>query len=241
MGYFDKIIHYNEIDSTCNKAKQLILNGEISGNFLIIAESQTGGKGRNENKWYSPPGGLWITAGLYNLPLRSSVTIYTGLCIIKAINKLYPKLSNEIGIKWPNDIYLQGKKAGGILTLNFPAMNYLLIGIGINTNNDIASEIKDTALSLSTYLQKEVLNDELINSIFEIFFENLVEFLEDELKGDMDYYCSVSILEQKRITLATDFQQYEGIVRGITKQGAIRLLLDNGSIQPFISGTVEKF
>jgi BirA family transcriptional regulator, biotin operon repressor / biotin---[acetyl-CoA-carboxylase] ligase len=241
IPFFDHVHRFKNLDSTLTKAKQLIINRDIQGNFLIIADKQTAGMGRKENYWHSPNGGLWVTAGLYNIPVKNSITIFIGLCIIKALSQLYPQLKDNIGIKWPNDIMYDGKKIGGILTTNHPTFRYLLAGIGINTNNtEFLGDLETSALALTTIIGQEIDNIELVTAIFAQFSELLPDFIENELTNLIEDYHRLSILENRVITIKTEFEEFSGLVSGITPQGAILLKLDNGYIQPFYSGTVVK-
>ncbi len=258
---FDQVYRYKKISSTYDKAKNYTITKKGKGHFLIIAESQSAGKGRNNNIWYSPEGGLWVTAAFYNIPLKNCVTIFSALMIIKAITKIYKDTDTDIGLKWPNDIILAGKKLGGILTTFCTSTKYLIMGVGINTNNSIIDKDLD-AISLKDYYRQQnyedksncittkhkqldenmlmdINNEELLYEIFANFFHYLPQLVENDLKPFCDDYYRFSILENKNITLSTQFQDYQGIVKGINKDGAILLKHQSNSIQPFFSGSVR--
>ncbi len=247
IPFFDSVKKYDELGSTFVEAKRLISSKQAEGNFLLIADKQTEGVGRKGNSWFSPNGGLWITAGIYNLPIKSSITIFTALMIVRAIIKLYPDTEDYIGIKWPNDIFIDGKKMGGILTSNFPMFKYLLLGIGLNTNNPIPDELKAASLlatikdvSLSHNYEK-IDHESLLRSIFETFGDNLPTLIEQGLEDFLEDYYHYSILENKEITIHTEFEDYQGIVSGLNKEGALMVKLDNEMTQPFLSGSVIKW
>lgn len=241
IAFFDQIIIYASIESSFTKAKQLILNREVKGNFLIIAGKQSNGKGRGENQWFSPEGGLWFTAGFYNLPLKSSLTLYLALCVVQALEKLYEETKGRVFIKWPNDIMLEGKKLGGILTAAYPDLKYILAGIGLNTNiGDFPPELHDKAVSLSHVTKDPVDNEELLHLIFDYFSDGLYDFLENELQNLKTLYNDrYSFLKNKEITLNTEFEEFNGLVKGINNKGALILQLANGSLQPLYSGRVK--
>lgn len=234
---FDEIRFFDKIKSTDKKADNLIKSGQISGNFLLIAKTQSGGIGRKENTWFSPEGGIWITAALYGLSVESNLTIFTGICIHKALLQLFPKMQINLKIKWPNDIYLNEKKLCGILSSHNSAYKYHLIGIGINTNFlEFPEDLIKISISLQQHLKKKIDNSKLVKIIFDIFSSDLPAFIEGKL--DLKYFNEHSLLKGKKIELDTDFAIFSGICKGINKKGAILLELKEGMIQPFFAGTV---
>ncbi|MBT3168984.1 MAG: biotin--[acetyl-CoA-carboxylase] ligase [Candidatus Cloacimonetes bacterium] len=230
---FDEIIELKSINSTSKFAEKLIKNKEINGNFLVISETQTAGKGRNKNSWFSPEGGIWMTAALYSLPSEMGLTIFMGNCIHRAISELFPKL--KLQIKWPNDIFLENEKLCGILSSQMSYFNYHLIGIGINTNVEKFAENLN-AISLKNVVEKKVQNNLIIEKIFEIFTEDFPFFIENGI--DVKYFQKFDYLKGKKVVLDTDFDRFEGVVKGINKTGAILLKLKSGMIQPFYAGSI---
>lgn len=247
ISFFDKVKHYKEIDSTFAEAKRLIKARKIAGNFLLTADKQTEGVGRKGNIWLSPVGGLWVTAGISKLPVKSSITIFTALMIVKTVIKQFPETEDYIGIKWPNDILIDGKKMGGILTSNFPMYDYLLIGIGLNTNNSSPEDYQ--AVSLSDALtaicpdksRKQVDHHLLLSDLFDAFGNDLPNLLEEGLNSFLQEYYRYSLLENKEIILRTEFQDYHGTVKGLNNEGALLVKLDSGFTQPFLSGSVVQW
>ncbi|MCK4311163.1 MAG: biotin--[acetyl-CoA-carboxylase] ligase [Candidatus Cloacimonetes bacterium] len=238
--FFDDVIYYNKLDSTSKRAEKLIKTNEAHGNFLVIAREQSAGIGRKKNSWFSPKGGIWITAAIYGLSVESNLTIFTGICIHRALIELFPDLENVLRIKWPNDIYLSDKKLCGILSSHLSVIKYHLLGIGINTNVDeFPQELTDIATSLKNELNSEIDNLTILNTLFDIFAEDLPYFIEGNL--DVKYFKRNSLLLNKTVELDTDFDKFTGISRGINKQGALLLELKEGMIQPFFAGTVTKF
>ncbi len=234
---FDEIYFYDKLISTSKQAEKMIREQTAQGNFLIIANEQSGGLGRNKNGWYSPPGGIWFTAALYGLSVPASLTIFTGICLHKAICEVFPLLQNRLQIKWPNDIYLDQRKLGGILSNQLENAKYHLLGIGINSNNlDFPDDLKETAISLKKILSCESDNKEIICKFFDIFAAELPDFIEGNF--DLKYFNEHSFLKNKEITLDTDYNRFSGKCKGLNKNGAILIELKPGMIQPFYAGTV---
>ena len=179
------IYHFDNIDSTNIKAKELAKNNAPDGS-IVIAEEQTLGSGRFNRKWSSPKGGIWFT-----LVLRPSVPPSEAPKITQiagaAVYKTLESMNIPSTIKWPNDILIDGKKVCGILAemkCDMDAVHYLVLGIGINANldtSDLDDSIKDTATSLKieynkSFSKKNILADFLLN--FEILYDDFLNKLD---------------------------------------------------------------
>jgi BirA family biotin operon repressor/biotin-[acetyl-CoA-carboxylase] ligase len=145
-----KIIRHKEIDSTSDEARRLIKQGASEGT-VIIAGSQTKGRGKPGSGWFSPPNyGIYLSVILRpfkNPKDLSSITIIGAKAVISMIQK---EANLKAEIKLPNDVLINGKKVSGILTERDPSGN-LIIGIGVNVNNPADSfpeDIKTTATSV---------------------------------------------------------------------------------------------
>lgn len=133
------MIMLDTIDSTSLEAKRIIQD-ELQGKYIIVAEEQTVGRGKNRSFWYSPRGNLYFSIlfshdkELQRLPQLSLVS---ALVCHKTIDELAP---GKVQVKWPNDVLLDGKKLSGILVESFPhfckktnqQVNYVIVGIGLN-------------------------------------------------------------------------------------------------------------
>lgn len=162
----DNVLYLTSTNSTNDDAYQLALNGAEHG-YAVLADSQCAGKGRLGKKWQSPTGtGLYCSIILRpNLSFLEfpKLTLTAGLSLSLTVESLFPGIS--FGLKWPNDLYGEGKKCGGILvesstpnTLHEDAFIIVGIGLNVNTNREMFStELKDKATSL--YLLSEKLTD----------------------------------------------------------------------------------
>lgn len=105
-----KLHYFEELDSTQTKAHELVSKGSGEG-ALIIAESQTSGRGRMGRSWHSPAGkGIWMTLLLKpGIPIHFTphLTLLTSVALCRVIRELY---TLDVGIKWPNDLLIHGKK-----------------------------------------------------------------------------------------------------------------------------------
>jgi BirA family transcriptional regulator, biotin operon repressor / biotin---[acetyl-CoA-carboxylase] ligase len=140
---------------------------------VVISETQTNGRGRLERKWFSPAGGIWMTIILFpDLKMQdlSKITLLTASSIAETLIKNY-KIS--LSIKWPNDIYFDGKKLCGILSESEKVgdKTYLIIGIGINVNNNSCEGKNENlnATSLKEITGKQINRNFLIAKILNKF------------------------------------------------------------------------
>lgn len=163
------IIYFEQIKSTQNKAKELVEDGIVGGS-LVIANEQTSGVGTHGRIWYSEPNkNILMTLMLFpkcNIDKFNTLTIDIAKCIVKVIKELY---GIEIYIKEPNDLMLNEKKTGGILTetkVKQGIVEELYIGMGLNVNQEeFPEEIKDIATSLKREIGRDFKREEIIAEI----------------------------------------------------------------------------
>jgi BirA family biotin operon repressor/biotin-[acetyl-CoA-carboxylase] ligase len=156
-----KLVHLKTVDSTNTYALNIIKGIKMIPHLtdyngvVVVSETQTGGRGRLDRKWVSPPGGIWMTIILRtDLKMQdlSKMTLLSASAIAETLIKNY-KIS--VNIKWPNDIYWNGKKLCGILAESEKVNDktYLIIGIGINVNNNFCDDKNE---NLNAALLKEI-------------------------------------------------------------------------------------
>ncbi len=138
---FNDFYYFNRISSTQDFAFKIIKRKKKIRPSVIVCNIQSSGKGRKGYLWSSPRGGIWLSILLEtDLKLEDLFffAMVSAICICETIEK---KTNLKPKVKWPNDIFVNGKKIAGILldvqanTDNFK--NKIIIGIGINTNNDL--------------------------------------------------------------------------------------------------------
>jgi BirA family biotin operon repressor/biotin-[acetyl-CoA-carboxylase] ligase len=240
--YIGQNIHYfSEIDSTNNVAKKLAEEGAKEGT-IIIAETQTRGRGRRGKQWISPAGGVWMSIILRpQIPPSEApqLTLMTGVAVAETIKKF----GLDVGIKWPNDILIGSRKVCGILTeanAKFSTLDYVVVGIGIDANvntENFPSDVQKTATSLKKELKEDIRGPELVKEFLKIFEDTYNEFKEGNFPEILGEWRRMS----KTIGSYVEVRKQLGkIVRGeavgITNEGALILELDNGNLRKVISG-----
>jgi len=165
------IEHHSRIPRGADSARQLILQSEenntsFNSGTVILADEMMHSKGRFKRYWHAPKGGLWMTLALVNTLLPESSLLLPMAAGVACCETLR-HYGVEARIKWVNDTLVGKKKISGILTETFTGPRfgeeYILIGIGLNVNNDrFPDDLSDTAVSMKTCLNKEVILQEVI-------------------------------------------------------------------------------
>lgn len=145
---------FDTIDSTNTSAAGLARKGGAEGT-IVIADAQTGGKGRLGRSWVSPPGvNLYLSVILRPRKPASAAPQLSLLAAVAVAEAIVQQTPLSPAIKWPNDVLVSGKKVCGILTemqANGPQLRSVVVGIGVNINAPLSSfpeELQDKASSL---------------------------------------------------------------------------------------------
>lgn len=178
-----QICYREEFESTHIKSKQIVkkLNEEDNGTILI-ADKQSSGVGTKGRKWYTgSEKNIAMTIILMpkcNIEKLESLTLKIAESMKETIKDLY---GYDLQIKYPNDLTLNGKKIGGILTeINTVSgcINYLLISVGFNVNEEnFSDETKELATSLKSVYHKEFSREEIIKRFIEILETKIIDIL----------------------------------------------------------------
>ncbi|WP_448701772.1 biotin--[acetyl-CoA-carboxylase] ligase [Mucilaginibacter sp. AW1-3] len=150
-----------EVDSTNNFLKEALANSTpLTEGTVIMAESQYAGRGQQQNKWHTEPGkNLTFSILLKPTFLAVNQQFNLNLAIsVGIINALTPVLGTGVKIKWPNDIYYNDKKLGGVLIENIiqgPQIKNSIIGIGLNVNQTDFAPWVPNPVSVKQILQKD--------------------------------------------------------------------------------------
>lgn len=175
------IYFYEETDTTNNRARELALEGAPEGT-LVVAEKQTAGRGRRGKVWESPLGtGIWMSLVLRPQIAPAEASVLTLLCGLATAEAIEAETGLSAGIKWPNDILVNGKKAVGILTemdCEMSEVHFVIPGIGINVNTaSFPPEIAEIATSLYLECGKTVSRRRLVHKVLERLEEHYETFL----------------------------------------------------------------
>lgn len=240
----EKICYYPETDSTNNRAKEAGEKEGIHGQ-LFVADMQSAGKGRRGRKWTSPAG-----VNVYvSLLLRPDIgpekapmlTLVMGLSMAEAIQKL---TGIETGIKWPNDVIVDGKKVCGMLTemaTEIGCVNYVVIGCGINVNQtEFPEELQGKATSLYKEAGKTFARSEILAAIMRRFEKNYQTFLETEdLSGLQRAYNAMLVNRGREVRVLEPRHEYTALAEGIDEGGELLVTMPDGEKRKVFAGEVS--
>ncbi len=242
-----KIYHFKSLTSTQDKAKELIKKVKLASNpnFVVIADTQTKGRGRLKRKWYSSKGGLWMSMTIGSLiPESLGNTQYLTFAASVAVVKSIKKLSGiTTKIKWPNDVHYRGKKLCGILTEGifgrYKKDNFVIVGIGLNLNQKrFPDEIKNTATSLRGITKKVYNSNLFLKNILTEFFYLYAQYNQDKLKKILDPWKRYCDTIGKNVMITTQGSTINGMVVDVDKECRLLLRLKNGKVIKVVEGDV---
>jgi BirA family transcriptional regulator, biotin operon repressor / biotin---[acetyl-CoA-carboxylase] ligase len=240
-----KIIHYDSIDSTNNKAREFAELGETEGT-VVISEAQTKGKGKTGREWYSEAyKGICMSIILKpNIDLLSVPLITQIACA--AVGKAVENLTNGMQIKWPNDVLLNGKKICGILTESsgeVDKVDYIILGIGVNVNqeeNDFPKSLEQRATSLKIKTKRQISRKDLLSDILYEFEKQYILFKEHESINNVVEFCrKYSSVIGKQILLERNDQKILAKVIDINNRGQLLIQFSNGSSENISIGDIS--
>ncbi len=230
---------YEETDSTNRIAKELAAAGAEEGT-LVLAKRQTGGKGRLGRSFFSPEGGIYMSMILRPMiPAERALLITT--CAAVAVARAIERVCGvKAGIKWVNDIFVDGKKVCGILAeagLNPDSdiPDYVVLGIGINVKKQQVPEELQEIVGCLEDAGQSVLNEDLIATVWEEFDE-LYRNLSTAVF--MEEYKERSILLGREVTVLATEGDYRAVVTDIDTEGHL-VIERNGREEILSSGEVS--
>lgn len=228
----------DETVSTSTLLKELGENGAKEGT-VVIAEKQTGGRGRLGRSFFSPK-----ASGIYmSLLVRPKISLsecaqITALTAVSVRDAIYEATGIATGIKWVNDLYKDGKKVCGILTEaslseDNRTPKFISVGIGINVyQSDMPSDIADIATSLFT--EEKAVRNKLIAKILDIFYSYYAGG-----NSFTEKYKKYSVVTGKRIRVIRGNESFEAEALGINDDCSLAVRLDSGETLALSSGEIS--
>jgi BirA family transcriptional regulator, biotin operon repressor / biotin---[acetyl-CoA-carboxylase] ligase len=240
-----RFFHFFKIDSTNRVAMELGYAGEPEGT-LVLAEEQTAGRGRAGRSWHSERGtGLYFTLLLRprlapaQAPLLTMLAGLSAHAAIQGLTGLTPEL------KWPNDLLLNGKKVGGILTemhAEPSVVRFVVVGIGINVNQEkFPPELASIATSLRKELGKMNYHLELLVRLLTQFETDYNCFLRQGPSFVVERFQRVSnFVKGRRVRVESGAESYVGTTAGLSPEGLLLVAKENGPVLTVIAGDVSE-
>ncbi len=238
-----EIKHFQEIDSTNTKAKELAEMGAPEGS-IVVAEKQTKGRGRMGRHWFSPEeGGIYFSLILRPGISPAEAPRITLLAAVALCETLITSTLVKATIKWPNDILVKGKKVAGILTeisTEMDAINYIVVGTGLNVNTKaFPSDVQHRATSIFIETGKEKSRVDLLKSYLKTFEDYYVKFKKGHWSDIRERWRKLTDLLGKPIVVETIDQRYKGTAVDIDEDGVLLLEDKKGVTHRVFSGDIS--
>ena len=238
--------YFDSLESTQNQALKMADNPTNNGS-VIIAEKQTGGKGRSGRKWVSPKGGIWLSLILYpkfDISITTLFPIASSLALSKSIEQVF-KISPEL--KWPNDLTIKSKKIAGMLvdvSLESNKIEKLVLGVGINFDVDVKNiekKLKNTPNFYGVASLGDYKKDVKAPYFVQVFFIELEKIYESLNKRDIKKIILEWTKRSSTIGKEVEIDTVNGKVKGkaikIDDDGAL-VVNSNNKIIKIIAGDV---
>ena len=253
------VLYFPRTGSTNDVAHERAAAGAAEG-LLVIADEQTAGRGRLDRRWWAPPGSSLLMSLLLRPALppdqAGQLTMCLGLAAVEAIEAV---TGLRPALKWPNDLLLEDRKLGGMLTelrLEGERLAYAVLGLGVNVNVTFderrtgsdgrrrhssfvlrpSSDLADTAISLSMVLGHPV--DRL--ALLAALLARCEAWYERALAGESPHAAWAARLDTvgRRVTVATTTGSVAGMAVGVTPEGALLVRDDDAAEHVIWSGDV---
>jgi BirA family biotin operon repressor/biotin-[acetyl-CoA-carboxylase] ligase len=239
------ILFSSEVGSTNDLAKEMAMYGACEGT-VVIAETQTGGRGRLGREWASPTGGLWFSL-ILRPKLRPTeavkLTFVAGLAVAKVLREVFGLRAET---KWPNDVLVNGRKICGILTeMNMigEAVNFVVVGVGVNANFDVEKffpeQLRKVATSLENELGRKVRLAELFRSLLERLEDLYGLFAKEGFNSILEEWKNYAGFLGRQVEVTSPTEKLSGLALDVDCEGALVLRLGDGTIRRVFVGDVS--
>lgn len=235
---------FNTVDSTNRVASRQAMNGAEEGT-VVIADSQTGGRGRLGRVWQSPPEvNLYLSVILRPViePFRApQITLMAGVAVAETLRKYH---ADGTTIKWPNDVLIGGRKVSGILTemrTERGRIDYIVVGMGVNINierNQFHKDFRQSSTSLKEEISRTVSRPRFTLRLIESFGNWYDRYCTEGFDPVREEWTANSEIAGKFIKVTDRDAVREGRALGLDEMGALLLEERGGTATAIISGDV---
>lgn len=238
-----KIVHYSVVGSTNTQALLMAGDGAPHGT-VVVAEEQTAGRGRFGRSWHSERFAGIYASVILRPPLAPSaapiLTLMAGSAIYQAVTEASGLAAD---IRWPNDLLVEGKKIGGVLTemnAEVDRVHAVVVGIGLNVNHkDMPGEIRPFATSMRMASGRTYSRVQLLAGILRQLHHFYRLLLEQGSGAIAQAWAERSTFARgKRVRVKTGSGEAQAVTDGLEPSGALRLRFDDGRVESLTSGEV---
>jgi len=246
--FVDRVDYRPEMASTNTRALELASEAPAGRSCcLVLADRQTAGRGRGTNSWWSAGGALTFSVLFrtpdFDLPVSRwpQMSLTVGLAVCEAAESLLP--GANVALKWPNDVYLHGRKLSGILVETADGrQGCVVLGIGINVNNSsllAPPELRDRAIALRDVAGRELHRVDVLVAILQRLSTRM-EWLSTGIDALQETWSRRCLLTGRNVEIELPSRRVAGLCKGIDREGALLIATDAG-LERCLSGVVMRF
>lgn len=223
------VFEFDTIDSTNNEAKRMLEKDSCSCPFVIVANGQTAGRGRQGKNFYSPQNtGIYMTV-VFEIESNTDITFFTSAAAVAVAEAIENSSNITTEIKWVNDIYSGGKKVSGILCEAVCVKNddksgkFIVVGVGVNiSTKSFPHDIENSAASVGNLLyEKNKLIAEIADNILYVAENPNVDFI-------FEKYRQKSCVIGKNIKYLQNNVWHTGYAENINRDGSLEVITEDG-------------
>jgi len=240
-----QLVCLDTVDSTNSEAERQLAAGSAVP-LVILARTQTAGRGRRGRTWHSPAGGNLYCTFVFRPKLEPAhlqdFTLWMGLNVCELISN-FCKI--DPGLKWPNDLLLSGRKAGGMLTearIDADEIHDLVFGLGLNLNGrtaDLPRELQSTATSLAEATGAPVDLNRFAAALIGRVLGAYGTFVEGGYRDKFaDLWKRYDVLRGRPVSVVQGTRTVTGTTTGIDNEGSLIVRLASGRTERFRAGEV---
>jgi BirA family biotin operon repressor/biotin-[acetyl-CoA-carboxylase] ligase len=236
---------FDTIDSTNSEAERQ-LAGNCKVPLVIMAGAQTQGRGRRGRPWHSPAAGNLYSSFVFRPELEpermQDFTLWMGLNICELVTN-FCKITP--GLKWPNDLFVNGRKAGGMLTearIDADQIRELVFGLGLNLNvraTDLPAELQRSATSLAEATGEPVDINRFAAALIGRVLSAFTQFVEGSYQEKFEeLWLRYDVLRGQPVSVSQGSRILSGTATGIDREGSLLVRLESGRTERFRAGEV---
>jgi len=240
-----QIHHFFTIGSTNDAAVEMAHDGAPHGT-VVLAEQQTAGRGRVGRGWHSEKSnGIYMSVLLRPVLTPAEAPLITLVAGLAARDAVAEQTGVPPDLRWPNDLLLNGKKFGGILTemhAEPDRVHYVVVGIGVNVNHEsLPADLREIATSLRIETGRTHSRSDLVVRVLRGLDGYYSQLLRHDGEAILRRFTEVSsFCVGKRVRVATAKETFLATTAGLEPNGVLRVTRENGKTEPVLAGDVRE-
>jgi len=242
--FIGRSLHFHREVSSTNETAIMLAKESAPEGTVVVADRQSGGKGRLGRRWESPSGGLY-TSIILMPPIAPrdapKMSLMTAVAVAVAVADFLP---HPPSVKWPNDLLVEGKKIAGILAemdAEMDRVHFIVIGIGINVNtlcDELPPEVREIATSVREVRGEPVSRVDLLQNLYGKVEKWYERFLREGFVPVREAWMRLSDMGGRAVSVKQFDGIVEGTAHGIDDEGALLVRRRSGEVERVTGGDV---